>query len=235
MRAKQGTRQKVCQVCQVCRGPVAAGFARCYQCELHARAAGGWLADAVTPIAYAVKGSHLAADLWRYKDGEHASGERLRAALRDFLCDHGPCAWRAAGMAAPPGQVAVVPSGQGRPGPHPLAVLVASCVRLPAVPLSARVPDVPRGREIGLGWLHVGRAVTGENVLVVDDTWVSGGSAQSVAVALKLAGAARVVIVVLGRHLDPADPRSAALVPMPENGTQGPGHECIRGGARHVP
>ena len=72
-------------------------------------------------------------------------------------------------------------------------------------------------------------------MLVVDDTWVSGGSAQSVAVALKLAGAARVVIVVLGRHLDPASPRSAALLSSLLDGTQGPGHECLRGGARHVP
>jgi hypothetical protein len=219
----------------VCRGPVAAGFSRCYQCELHWGLACGWLADAVMPIAYAVKGGQLAADLWRYKDGDRAAAERLRAALRDFLRDHGPCAWRAAGMAAPPDQVAVVPSGQGRPGPHPLALLVASCVKLPAVPLSARVPDAPRGREIGLGWLRVGSAVVGERVLVVDDTWVSGGSAQSVAVALKLAGAARVVVVVLGRHVDPADPRSASLVPALRDGTRGPGHECVHSGAQAIP
>jgi hypothetical protein len=49
-------------------------------------------------------------------------------------------------------------------------------------------------------------------VLVVDDTWVSGGSAQSVAAALKLAGARRVAVVVLGRHVNPADPRSAAFL-----------------------
>jgi hypothetical protein len=232
MRAKQATRQVACRVC---RGPVAAGFSRCYQCELHSRQADGWLADAVMPVAYAVKGGQLAADLWRYKDGDHTAGERLRAALRDFLRDHGPCAWRAAGMAAPPGQVAVVPSGQGRPGPHPLALLVASCVRLPAVPLSARAPEAPRGREIGLGWLRVGSAVAGESILVVDDTWVSGGSAQSVAVALKLAGAARVAVVVLGRHVDPADPRSAFWMSGLRDGNRGPGHECIHSGAQAIP
>jgi hypothetical protein len=41
---------------------------------------------------------------------------------------------------------------------------------------------------------------------------VSGGSAQSSAAALKLAGAVRVAVLVLGRHLDPADPRSAGLL-----------------------
>jgi hypothetical protein len=195
------------------------------------RAAGDSLADAIVPVAYAVKGGPLAADLWRYKGGDHAASERLRALLRDFLRDHGSCAWRAAGIATSPGRVAVVPSGQGRPGPHPLALLAASCLALPEVPLSARVPDVPRGREIGLGWLRVGGAVAGESVLVVDDTWVSGGSAQSVAVALKRAGAARVVVVVLGRHVDLADPRSASLAPGLRAGDVAPGHECALAGA----
>ena len=54
--------------------------------------------------------------------------------------------------------------------------------------------------------------MTGADVLVVDDTWVSGGSAQSVAVALKLAGARRVAVVVLGRHVNPADPRSGTFL-----------------------
>jgi len=214
---------RVAGVCRVCRGPVAASFSRCYQCERHWQAAGDWLADAVMPIAYAVKGGQFATDLWRYKAGDHVAVERLRAVLRDFLRDHGSCAWRAAGMTAPPGHVAVVPSGQGRAQPHPLALLVASCVKLPAVRLVTRTPDVPRGREIGLGWLRVDGAVANESVLVIDDTWVSGGSAQSVAVTLKLAGAARVVVVVLGRHVDPQDPQGPHAP-----GRQPPDHQCVQ-------
>jgi orotate phosphoribosyltransferase len=49
-------------------------------------------------------------------------------------------------------------------------------------------------------------------VLLVEDTWVSGSSAQSAAVALRGAGARHVAVVVLGRHVDPADPRSAGLL-----------------------
>ena len=45
----------------------------------------------------------------------------------------------------------------------------------------------------------------------MEDSWVSGASAQSAAAALKQAGAGRVAIVVAGRHLNPADPRTAAL------------------------
>jgi hypothetical protein len=38
-------------------------------------------------------------------------------------------------------------------------------------------------------------------VLLLDDTWTSGGTAQSAAVALKRAGARSVAVVVAGRHL----------------------------------
>ena len=39
-------------------------------------------------------------------------------------------------MTAGPEAVAVVPSGQGRPGAHPLVGLVRSCVELPFVRLA---------------------------------------------------------------------------------------------------
>jgi orotate phosphoribosyltransferase len=69
-------------------------------------------------------------------------------------------------------------------------------------------------------WVRVGDPVAGADVLVVDDTWVSGGSAQSTAAALKLAGARRVAVVVLGRHVNPADPRSAVFLAAAKNSPQ---------------
>src|SRR5580658_10724467 len=53
--------------CEVCRGPVRPGFARCYQCHRHALLGSALLADAVVPISYAIKGTPFADDLWRYK------------------------------------------------------------------------------------------------------------------------------------------------------------------------
>ena len=205
--------------CRTCRGPVQAGFARCYQCDLaHARCA-GLLADVVAPVAYAVKGGRLAGDLWRYKSGAAGAteaGARLTAMLARFLREHGDQVWRAAGMIAGPGLAAVVPSGQGRPGAHPLAGIVASCVDVPIVPLSTAPGAAARARGladgVAAGWLTVGGAVAGTDVLLVDDTWVSGASAQSAAAALKAAGARRVALVVIGRHVDPADPRSAEFL-----------------------
>lgn len=209
------------RTCRTCRGPVQTGFARCYQCDLaHARC-GGLLADVVAPIAYAVKGGRLAEDLWRYKSGMTGAAEAatgLAAMLSGFLQEHGSRVWRSAGMAGGPGLAAVVPSGQGRPGAHPLLGLVASCVDLPLIRLSAGPGAAAAGRGRGLGdgaavgWLTVAGPVAGADVLLVDDTWVSGGSAQSAAAALKSAGARRVALVVLGRHIDPADPRSAEFL-----------------------
>jgi hypothetical protein len=55
------------------------------------------------------------------------------------------------------------------------------------------------------------RTAAGADVLLIEDSWVSGASAQSAAAALKLAGARHVAIVVIGRHIDPADPRTGTL------------------------
>lgn len=181
------------------------------------RQAGGLLADAVAPTGYAVRGGRLAEDLRKYKS-DHvgavesaAAAARLQAALAAFLAGHGSSLWAAAGMTGGPGAVAVVPSGQGRPGVHPLVGMVRACVELPLVRLAVTSAAI-HTRGVEPGWLRVGDPVAGADVLVVDDTWVSGGSAQSAAAALKLAGAGRVAVVVLGRHVNPADPRSAAFL-----------------------
>lgn len=173
-----------------------------------------------------MRGGQLADDLWRYKSDRADATEsaqsaaRLRELLAAFLRDNGEALWREAGMRAGPSAVAVVPSGQGRPGAHPLIAMVRSCVDLPLLRLTI-APEVTHARGVDAGWLRVGGPVGGRvggaDVLVVDDTWVSGGSAQSAAAALKLAGAHRVAIVVLGRHINPADPLSARFLAAVED------------------
>jgi hypothetical protein len=70
--------------------------------------------------------------------------------------------------------------------------------------------------------------------LVIEDTWVSGGHAQSVAAALKKAGAAKVSILAIARWLDMDDPRTRriyhdALDPRPYDPTVCPWlHEPCR-------
>jgi hypothetical protein len=190
-------------VCACCRGRARPGFARCFQCRLHAESAPGLLADVVAPVAFAPKGSRLATDLWVYKSGRpgaREAGGALLAMLLVFLREDWPRVWQRAAMPAP-ACACVVPSGRGRPGPHPLQALVRGCLALPWVPLLARPGADTWGRVLDPGRFWAPRPLTGQAVLLLDDTWTSGGTAQSAAVALKRAGARSVAVVVIGRHL----------------------------------
>jgi hypothetical protein len=198
-----------CSACTVCRGPARSGYARCYQCDTHEMLGHGLLADAVVPISYAVKGTAFAEDLWRYKSSREAdtsAGRSLLALLLAFLDDHAGCVWRRAAMPGPD-RLAVVPSGLGRPGSHPLLALALPHVSLPLWPLAIRPGR--QGRDLDIHRFQAEPGPRGRGVLLLDDTWVSGASAQSACAALKLAGAGRVALVVLGRHVNPADPRAA--------------------------
>jgi hypothetical protein len=190
-------------VCACCHGRARPGLARCFHCRLHAESAPGLLADVVAPVACAPKGSRLATDLWVYKadrPGAREAGGTLLAMLLVFLREDGPRVWQRAGMPAP-AFVCVVPSGRGRPGPHPLQALVRSCLALPWVTLLARPAADTWGRVLDPGRFCAPSPLTGQAVLLLDDTWTSGGTAQSAAVALKRAGARSVAVVVIGRHL----------------------------------
>ena len=146
-RRPAGVRLACPAVCALCRGPVRPGFARCYQCARHDLLGPDLLADAVVPISYAVKGTAFAASLWRYKSWpapSAAAQTSMLALLLAFLHDHGSCVWRQAGMPAP-GRLAVVPTGCGRPGPHPLLALSAPYLRLPVTRLVIRPGE--QGRD----------------------------------------------------------------------------------------
>jgi hypothetical protein len=207
-----GPRSAAAPTCAVCRGPVRPGYSRCYQCDRHDLLGHGLLADAVVPVSYAVKGTALAETLWRYKSWPAPSAPAqasVLALVRDFMDDHGACVWRHATM-PPADHLAVVPTGCGRPGVHPLLRLVSPGLRLPLSPLAMRPGRQGRDLDVHRFWARP--VPGGASVLLLDDTWVSGASAQSAAAALKLAGAGHVAIVVLGRHINPADPRTGPLL-----------------------
>ena len=196
--------------------PGAAGRGLCFQCELHRECAQVSLANLVVPVAFAIKGGPLAGYLWQYKSAkpppsarEHA-GRLLGALLLLFLRAHGPCLWQAAGIRGPT-QLAVVPTGHGRPGPHPLRLLVQSYLDLPWAGLAAG-PGQQRERDLNPA-RYVAAVRPGARILLLDDTWTTGSSAQSAAMALRRAGARSVVTVVLGRHVSRAAAEAAGLGP----------------------
>jgi hypothetical protein len=203
-------------LCAVCWAPVGRGCVRCFQCTLHAESAPGGPADVVVPVAYSVKGSSHARNLWRYKSARAdapAARSALRTLLLVFLRDHGRCIERQAGM-PPASHICVVPSGRGRPGPHPLASLIAPYVTLPWAVLAVRGHDHPWARDLDPDRFRAARPLRGAAVLLLDDTWASGASVQSASVALRQAGARWVAAVVLGRHLTPPEPGDPAGIPF---------------------
>jgi len=160
------------------------------------------LADVVVPLAFALKGGQHAANLWRYKSANAVAAAApsralLRAMLLVFLRDHRRCVLDAAGAQGLT-YLAVVPTARRRPGPHPLRALVAPYLAGPWVELAAAPRE--RGRDLDPE-RFVAAPVRGGTVLLLDDTWTTGASAQSAAVALRAAGAVTVAIVVLGRHI----------------------------------
>jgi hypothetical protein len=190
-------------LCAVCRGPAAPRRSCCFQCELHLECGGDELADLVLPIAYAPKGGPHARHLWQYKSrslaGEPASeaASALLALLLVFLREHSGCLWRSIGARGPT-HIAVVPTAR-RAGPHPLRALIAPYLARPWAELTAR-PDEHRVRELDPD-RFAALPVPDSRVLLVDDTWTTGASAQSAALALRRAGARSVVTVIIGRHL----------------------------------
>ncbi len=149
--------------------------------------------------------------MWSYKAPQPGPGcvTDLTAILLFALLWHHRCAESATGM--PWHLWAVVPSSRrARTGTHPLVRLGASAGldgsdhTLP----TRRVELVPAGAPSGDRCVRPDRfrvatpeVVRGRHTLLLEDTWVTGASVQSAALALKRAGAAAVTILCLARWL----------------------------------
>jgi phosphoribosylpyrophosphate synthetase len=96
---------------------------------------------------------------------------------------------------------AVVPSLPAKPWVHPLRGLVAGRAKGSEVPLVA-APSVSQPRTVNADHFTCNVRMPQEShVLLIDDTWTTGGHAQSAALALRKAGAARVSALVVARWL----------------------------------
>lgn len=230
--------------CAVCTSPGSAGI--CGRCATHRAQYGDRVADLVVPLAY-VRGwmtpKHQSEHhVWQYKHRTHQSARcmrDLRMMILAAILLHGPCIARAVGRGWD--AVTFVPSAT-RPGlEHPVSDLAGQVcdqsphaqqiVLSPGPNIEAErhnlVPDrfvVPSQHRA---------AVAGRHVLVVDDTWVSGGNAQSAALALRESGARAVTVLCIGRWLSwnrsehqpfmrlPAEPYNARLCPVTATPCQG--------------
>ena len=190
-------------VCTTCFN-LTEGYDRCFACSQYEPALA-----AMVPISYSVGHEQLHDALASYKRTEGAAarlrGIELSAALWRFLDRHEACLAHAAGM---PGfeVVTTVPSGdQTRDQDHPLRWIVGQLVastRARYERLLRRSTVEVSSREFSAQKYWASRLLHGETVLLIDDTWTTGASAQGAAAALMEAGAEAVAGLVIGRHVN---------------------------------
>lgn len=180
------------------------GYDLCFACE-H----GGDSIDVVAPISYSVAGEQLHHALAGYKrlpaGWARTLTRQLAAVLWRHLGQHERCLARAAGVERFT-WVTVVPSGAAsRQPPHPLQEIVARLVeptRERYAPLLRRTAHPVPPHSFSPDRFTAATDLAGEPVLLIDDTWTTGASAQSAAATLKKAGSGPIAVVVIGRHLN---------------------------------
>ncbi|HEX6341894.1 hypothetical protein [Umezawaea sp.] len=191
-------------VCATCWRDVASGT-HCDRCREHVAAAPHLLADVVVPIALAVSGKQFADELGQYKNSRRHDVRRrlglgLAAVAERFTATHETCLAGAGRFDI----VTTVPSARGR-APHPLATIVGRTMSTTRERYRALLEPGSRtaaGRTFAVDRFTCSEPLSGRRVLLVDDTWTTGASAQSAAAALRLAGASTVATLVLGRRFD---------------------------------
>lgn len=164
---------------------------------------------AVVPISYSVGGEWLHHVIASYKRDADPSVPDALATLaelcQEFISSHEHCVALASGVAEF-GLVTTVPSAAPlRDLHHPLRRVVGELVastrdRYERLLLRSVTPVIPRVFDPAR--YRVTRDLGGEAVLLIDDMWTSGASAESAAAALQAAGAGTVSAVVIARHLN---------------------------------
>lgn len=218
-------------ICRICRGATGvkndAGehWEICRPCQSHRTTPGihpTELADGTGFIIYALEYADRSVDqslrdMYQYKllppghttrEGISEEGQRVRALLYATLRDHLPLLEQKAGTVE---VITHVPSTSTTPrrDPHALADAIDSAVgKLPGIAPHRRLLAPGQGGASSSRVVDPDRfspvdpdSVAGRHVLLVEDTWVTGSSAQSAAVSLHRAGAARVTVVCIARML----------------------------------
>ncbi|WP_062980608.1 hypothetical protein [Nocardia anaemiae] len=204
-------------ICSVCRGPADQDL--CGRCQAAQEAHGDLLADRTILLTYALGNREGA----RHQSAHHMltykgyrgtppvprCAEDLQLMISVMMDMHRSClqSW----LGTQWDSLTFVPSKERPNGTHPVAALANA-----ALPTFAPAPKLQKflltpGRgsdskhemtsdryEIDQRWR---KRVEGRNVLIVDDTWTTGASAQGAAVAAKRAGAATVTLLCVARWL----------------------------------
>jgi predicted amidophosphoribosyltransferase len=192
-------------VCSICRTFISPAFQTCRPCHENPNNL-----DAALAITYSVRGGQMHTALRGYKDRpapvQRYAMPRLAGILWRFLREHGACVASASGVGVFDIVTAVPSSTPERDDERPnLRTMIEWCDLV-----SSRFRRVIRATGTGLpghtydeGRYEGTELLSGQSVLLIDDTWTTGAHAQSAAYALRQAGASRVGMVAIGRHVKP--------------------------------
>ena len=185
--------------CTTCAGIPGPGYYECYACESRSSSAG--LADLLGFVTYGWRGGQAGHVMHAYKANGATSYELVSSILTYAVVAHWDCIVDHVG--SHPDGWAYVPSLAGRQGAHPLAQMAARFMgTVPHVQVSANLAQ-DGARRFNPDHFSVAPTAA-RHVLLLDDTWTTGGHLQSASAALKAAGVERVTGLVVARWLDPS-------------------------------
>lgn len=202
-------------VCPVCGGAKDDRYPYCVSCGAHRRSQyRDRLADMVRIFAYAPMGgpgdasSQMTRYMYRYKENRPDSG-LARAAVTEILVTELVLHWaciRDLSDGVAPTAWDTIPSTTSSPRvhvEHPLHCIVRQV--LPGVPEVGLRATGAKSRSLSPDLFRVVGEYAPDmlrHVLLIDDTWTTGGNMQSAAVALKDVGARRVTAFCVARILN---------------------------------
>jgi predicted amidophosphoribosyltransferase len=191
-------------VCPACFNFTLESAGRCRAC----RASETHL-SALVPVSYAQAGGGLHRALADYKRAAEPAvpylSEEIARLLSRFLARHERCVAMAAGVPGFDCVVVVPSSDRRRDVHHPLRRIVRErvsetlaryCDALGAGPAGCTPHAFDPRRFVAR------MAMDRQRVLLIDDVWTTGASAQSAAAVLREAGAETVAAVVIGRYVN---------------------------------
>lgn len=193
------------RTCEVCRGGLLNGrTARCDRC---ASTTGSATVDLVGSMIYGCRGLESGALMHRYKRPQATPTDiQIVAMVTAIGLQHRSCADALVGSATR--YWATVPSLKTTGAAHRFREILLSVldgddeIEISASIASRFAADAQR-REVRPDFYDVHSLVPdGSHVVVIDDTWTTGGHAASVATALKQAGAQIVSVMAVARWLD---------------------------------
>jgi hypothetical protein len=184
--------------CADCMTPVD-GYLICYKCSGHQHADSR--ADATAILTYAIAGRESGRVMRGYKSLPPVAEHRLVVSLMLVLAlaEHTTCLAHVTGL--PVTHWAVVPSLPAKNGLYPLRDLVAGSAPGAELSLIAAARAASPRSVSPDHFTCPERLPEASHVLVIDDTWASGGHVRSAILTLRRAGAAKVSALVAARWI----------------------------------